>query len=297
MLHGMKGAARGGQAQKPADRPTGVVSGTQERGPLTTLLWRERVALEDLRQELRQSQSDIEHSMVGVSTLRSELDLIWGTANQLSQDCTRLRDMSRAAKDESTAATEKVAEVQQRLGSLLEIQELSALVETTNAKATAVANAHASLSQEAERIDADGRALLDAVRTDLQALRTEKAEVTALHERLTSGRGDLEAFVNRMEQFMVRVPQFEVTIDAIVAKLAAVQEVQRTMAEERLATLQSDLEQVTAKYKDDQGRELTIAAAETPAVADRAAPRRGRIKRHRGGAPSRGEHQTNPGGV
>jgi uncharacterized coiled-coil DUF342 family protein len=85
----------------------------------------ERLALEDMRTELRQVQADVKQALEGTSTSRTELEQIRGVATQLTQDYTRMRDASREGHERAASAMDAVKEIEKKLGPLATIQELS----------------------------------------------------------------------------------------------------------------------------------------------------------------------------
>ena len=126
---------------------------------------KERATLEEFRNQLRQAQTEIKSSVDNAATLRGELDQVRGTAGQLSQDYTRLRDTLRGAKDDSMAATEAVKDVEKKLGPLMQLQELSKSTEekltSLNALAEHVTQKAKALEGQKHTID---RAVVEANR-------------------------------------------------------------------------------------------------------------------------------------
>ena len=126
---------------------------------------KERAALEEFRNQLHQAQTEIKSSVDNAATLRGELDQVRGTAGQLNQDYAKLRDTVRAAKEDSTAATEAVKDVEKKLGPLMQLQELSKSTEekltSLNALAEHVSQKAKSLEGQKHTID---RAVVEANR-------------------------------------------------------------------------------------------------------------------------------------
>jgi len=101
-------------------------------------LKRERAALEEFRTHLRQSHEemkDIRQSVDQATDLKGELDQLRAVAGQLGQDYGKLRDTSRGAREDSTFAVEAVKEIENKLGRLAQLHELS---KATDEKLTAL---------------------------------------------------------------------------------------------------------------------------------------------------------------
>ena len=58
-------------------------------------------------------------------TLKAELDQIRGLATALTQDYAKIREISREAREDTTAAMTTVKEVENKLGPLARLHELS----------------------------------------------------------------------------------------------------------------------------------------------------------------------------
>ena len=89
----------------------------------------EQAAVEGLRDELRQTQDEIRNSNERAGALKTDYDHLRGLASQLTNDYGALRDTSREAHDETNATVELVREMEQRLASLSQLQEMSRSVE------------------------------------------------------------------------------------------------------------------------------------------------------------------------
>jgi chromosome segregation ATPase len=95
----------------------------QTQASLVTLRT-EHAALEELRGQLRTAQSEIRQSIDHAGALESELEIISGVAASLSEDCAELGQASRKAREDTTAATTAIQEVEKKLGPLAKLQEL-----------------------------------------------------------------------------------------------------------------------------------------------------------------------------
>jgi DNA repair exonuclease SbcCD ATPase subunit len=80
--------------------------------------------LEDLRRQLRTAQTEIKQSVHHAGALESELGQIRGMASALAEDCARIAETSRMAREDTTAAMTAIKEVEKKLGPLAQLQEL-----------------------------------------------------------------------------------------------------------------------------------------------------------------------------
>src|SRR5688572_6137660 len=128
-------------------------------------LKRERVTLEEFRNQLRQSETDVKQAVDGAAVLRAELDQVRGVSSQLTQDYGRLRETTREAQEDSLAAVERVKEVEKKLGPLVQLQELS---KTTDEKLGALNALAEHVSQKAKALESQkhtvDRAVVEANR-------------------------------------------------------------------------------------------------------------------------------------
>ncbi len=240
-------------------------------------LKKERAALDEFRNQLRQAQTEIKQAVDNASTIRGELDQVRGTATVLGQDYVKLRDTVRTAREDSTAATEMVKDVEKRLGPLVQLQELSKtteekltslnalaehvsqkskslegqkhtidravveanrlnemvwsmdvqigklndglkqairgeetvarieqIVQETNSKVEAATKTRDEFAREAARMEKDGRALVDVMRSYIETLALEKKE--------------FEAFDQRLRALQTAVGESEARMDSLSAK-------------------------------------------------------------------------------
>src|SRR5438876_627863 len=100
---------------------------SQALGTQATLetLKKERAALEGLRGQLREAEVEVKHSLGHSSTLKSELDQIRAVATTLTHDYAKIRETSREAREDTTAAMTTVKEVEAKLGPPARLHELS----------------------------------------------------------------------------------------------------------------------------------------------------------------------------
>ena len=84
----------------------------------------EHAALEQLRDQLRTTQTEVKQSVDVATVLENELQMIRGMAMGLTEDCARLAETSRVAREDTAAAMTAIKEVEKKLGPLAQLQEL-----------------------------------------------------------------------------------------------------------------------------------------------------------------------------
>ena len=142
-------ASRGGAAS--------VVAGARTQATLDTLK-KERAALEELRVQLQKSETEVKQSLGQSSSLKAELDQIRAVAATLTQDYGKIRETSREAREDTTAALTTVKEVENKLGPLAQLHELS---QSTEERLTALNALAEHVSHKAKALEtpaAGGRA-------------------------------------------------------------------------------------------------------------------------------------------
>jgi chromosome segregation ATPase len=126
-------------------------------------LKRERATLEEFRGELRSTHGELKEVRQSVDqamALRGELETMRGLAGELSKEHTKFRRSSREARDDATAATEAVREVERKLGRLTHLQELS---KATEEKITGLNALAEYVGQKTRALDAQKHAVDRAV--------------------------------------------------------------------------------------------------------------------------------------
>jgi len=122
----------------------------QTHSTLNTLKM-EHAELEGLRGQLRAAQTEIKQSADHAGSLKGELEQIHAMASGLTEDCARLSETSRLAREDTTAAMAAIKLVEEKLGPLAQLQELgqdteerlvtlNALAERVSLKAKAIEN-------------------------------------------------------------------------------------------------------------------------------------------------------------
>jgi chromosome segregation ATPase len=150
-VQGLKDAAR--QAEQTVQRTMGAegemakhrealehitVQAQQTHSTLESLQ-KEHASLEQLRDELRTTQNGIKQSLEQAAALDGELQRVRGMATGLTEDCARLADTSRVAREDTSVAMAAIKEVEKKLGPLARLQELGQNTEERLAMLNALA--------------------------------------------------------------------------------------------------------------------------------------------------------------
>src|SRR5260221_9335817 len=118
-------------------------------------------------------------------------------AGQLSQEYQRRRETARDAREDSTAATESVKEVEKRLGPLMQLQELS---KTTEEKLTGLNALAEHVSQKAKALESQKHAVERAV-----------VEANRLNEMVWS----MDVQISRLNEGLKQAARSEETVTRI----------------------------------------------------------------------------------
>src|SRR3954454_12131585 len=100
---------------------------SQAIGTQATLdtLKKERATLDELRAQMQRADGEVRQSLGQANSLKTELDQIRSIATALTHDYSKIRDTSREAREDTTAAMTTVKEVEAKLGPLARLHELS----------------------------------------------------------------------------------------------------------------------------------------------------------------------------
>src|SRR3954470_24147537 len=100
---------------------------SQALGTQATLetLKKERATLEEVRGQLQKADGEVKQSLGQTATLKAELDHIRSIAAALTQDYSKIREISREAREDTTAALTTVKEVEAKLVPLARLNEMS----------------------------------------------------------------------------------------------------------------------------------------------------------------------------
>lgn len=131
----------------------------QTQASLDTLK-KERSALDELRGQMRESEADVKQSIGHAAALKTELDQIRAVATSLTQDFGKIRDTSRGAREDTTAAMATIKDVEKKLGSLAQLHELSRSTEEHLTSLNALAE---HVSHKAKALESQQHAVEHAV--------------------------------------------------------------------------------------------------------------------------------------
>ena len=128
-------------------------------------LTQESEKLDALRASLRQATAEVGQATDSAATLKGELDTLRHTESQLGQELQGIREGARAARDDAAAATKAVEDVQAKLESFAQLQELSKTTETRLASLNALAEhvSHKAKALETQKHTVE-RAVVEATR-------------------------------------------------------------------------------------------------------------------------------------
>ena len=121
---------------------------------------KERAALEELRLQLQKSDIEVKQSLGQSSSLKAELEQIRAVAATLTQDYAKIRETSREAREDTTAALTTVKEVENKLGPLARLHELS---QSTEERLTALNALAEHVSHKAKALDSQQQSVEHAV--------------------------------------------------------------------------------------------------------------------------------------
>ncbi len=135
---------------------------SQALGTQATLetLKKERATLEDLRTQLQKADGEVKQSLAQSSTLKTELDSMRSVAATLTQDYAKIRETSREAREDTTVAMTTVKEIENKLGPLARLHELSQSTETRLTSLSALAE---HVSHKAKALESQQQAVEHAV--------------------------------------------------------------------------------------------------------------------------------------
>src|SRR5882672_3361839 len=195
---------------------------SQALGTQATLdtLKKERAALEGLRGQLRETEGEVKQSLGQSATLKTELDQIRALATTLTQDYAKIRETSREAREDTTAAMTTVKEVEAKLGPLARLHELSQSTEerltTLNALAEHVSRKAKALESQQQSVE---HAILQANRVN-EMIWAMEVQVGKLNEGIKQA-AKAEETIGRVDKLS------EESAQRMEAATALNQEVQR----------------------------------------------------------------------
>src|SRR3954464_11973896 len=219
---------------------------SQALGTQATLdtLKKERATLEELRGQLQKAEAEVKQSLGQSSTLKAELDSIRAVAATLTQDYAKLRETSREAREDTTAAMSTVKDVENKLGPLARLHELS---QSTEERLTA-------LNALAEHVTHKAKAL------DTQQQSVEHAVVQA--NRVNEMVWAMDVQIGKLNEGMKQIARADDTL-ARTEKLAAETNAQLEAA----GKLRTDSENDTTKLKKEAGVLLDAVRGQVDTLA------------------------------
>ena len=90
---------------------------------------KEKVVLDQLRDDLRQAQDETKDSADKRVALKGDFDKLWAIGSQLQQEYGRMKESLRATREEASNTTEAVRDVEKKLRPLVKLNELSETTE------------------------------------------------------------------------------------------------------------------------------------------------------------------------
>jgi chromosome segregation ATPase len=112
------------QLAKHRDALEQLAAHTEQTTATLSGLKMEHAALEELRNELRATQQEVKQSVEQATVLGRELDAMRGTTAGLTDQCARLAETSRVAREDTAVAITAIQDVEKKLGPLAQLQEL-----------------------------------------------------------------------------------------------------------------------------------------------------------------------------
>ena len=188
----------------------------------------------------------MKQSLSHVSALKSELDQVRATAATLTQDYGKIRETSREAREDTTAAMATVKEVENKLGPLARLHELS---RSTEERLT-------SLNALAEHVSHKGKAL----ESQQQAVEHAVVQANRVNEMVWA----MDVQIAKLNEGMKQAAKVEDTVGRI-EKLTEEADAQLEAA----GKTRHEAERETAKLTKDAGALLESVRGHVESVAGR----------------------------
>ncbi|HEV8235774.1 MAG TPA: hypothetical protein VGP84_14290, partial [Gemmatimonadaceae bacterium] len=222
---------------------------------------------------------DIKASHEKTEGLKGEFDRLRSMSGQLTQDYSKLKDLSRETHDETNATVEMVKYVETRLGPLAKLQEMSKTTEeritSLNALAEHVAQKIKALDNQKHTVE---HAVVEANRLN-DLVRAMEVQISKLNEgsRQTAR---TEELIDRVEKRAREVgTQLDSGIkarDAFAADLARLEKDRAALTDfvrtyiDRIAVERKEFDAFDQRLKVLQEDQTTLEALQTePALAER----------------------------
>src|SRR4051812_45402915 len=219
---------------------------SQALGTQATLdtLKKERATLEELRGQLQKADAEVKQSLGQSSTLKTELDQIRAVATTLTQDYAKIRETSREAREDTTAAMTTVKEVENKLGPLARLHELS---QSTEERLTSINALAEHVSHKAKALESQQQAVEHAV-----------VQANRVNEMVWA----MDVQIGKLNEGMKQIARADDTL-ARTEKLAA-----ETNAQLESATkLRHETERETGKLKKEAGTLLDAVRGQVDTLA------------------------------
>ncbi|MCA1650172.1 MAG: hypothetical protein LC753_07770 [Acidobacteria bacterium] len=145
-------------------------------------LKQEQAVLDELRETLRHTQTDVKDSADRTGALKSEFEQLRSLGTHLTQEIGRVKDVSREMHDEAGSTLTIVKEVEKKLGPVAQLQEMSKTTEermaTLNALAEHVGQKIKSLENQKHVVE---RAVIESNRLS-EMIWNMDVQITKLNE-------------------------------------------------------------------------------------------------------------------
>src|SRR5438132_7971627 len=149
-----------GELQKHREAVQQLSSQALQTQATVETLRKERAALEELRAQLRAAQTEVAQSNNQAGSLKTELEHVRSTATTLAQDYAKIRETSREAREDTSAAMMQMKEIETKLGPLVQLHELS---RTTEERLTGLNALAEHVARKAKAMESQQQAVEHAV--------------------------------------------------------------------------------------------------------------------------------------
>ena len=232
-----------GELQKHREAVQHLSSQALQTQTALETLKKERASLEELRGHLHEADAEVKNATAQAATLKGELDSIRSTASTLTQDYTKLRDVSREAREDTNAAAATVKEIEQKLVPLVQLHDLS---KSTEERLT-------SLNALAEHVSRKAKAL----ETQQQAVEHAVVQANRVNEMVWA----MDVQINKLTEGMKQAARAEEAIGRM-GKLAD----ETSTKAEAAAGLSQDVQRETTRLQRDSAALLDTLRAEMGAL-------------------------------
>ena len=131
--------APNGELQKHRHEVQQLSAQATQNVALLDAMKKEQSTLDEFRERLRVAQTDVEDSASKATSMKADFDRLRGLTGKLTKDHARLKDSLRETREQATATTEAVRDVEKKLGPVAEMHELSKSTETRMATLNSLA--------------------------------------------------------------------------------------------------------------------------------------------------------------